>query len=227
MLLPRLLWTPSCPHEPFRRKTRLGLSAPKPHVRNQEGCAAWQSAQLCAPHPALSGGKLTNRGVIEDFLLRHKKTAFLSLVPLLRPATCPRNSLVHQGTRRKSGGSAVTRRGVECHTPTAPRSWRDRSLASLPSSQRAARADRRAERGDGPSVDPSGGRVKSLSTDPELKGRWLIPRRQKGDFWACWDERDEAAFGGVCRWPLVVFGSTGLKKIHFPPLARLGWFFCR
>jgi len=104
---------------------------------------------------------------------------------------------------------------VECHTPTAPRSWRDRSLASLPSSQRAARADRRAERGDGPSVDPSGGRVKSLSTDPELKGRWLIPRRQKGDFWACWDERDEAAFGGVCRWPLVVFGSTGLKKIHF------------
>ena len=73
MLLPRLLWTPSCPYEPFRRKTRLGLSAPKPHVRNQEGCAAWQSAQLCAPHPALSGGKLTNRGVIEDFLLRHKK----------------------------------------------------------------------------------------------------------------------------------------------------------
>ena len=72
-------------------------------VRNQEGCAAWQSVQLCAPHPALSGGKLTNRGVIEDFLLRHKKTAFLSLVPLLRPATCPRNSLVHQGTRRKSG----------------------------------------------------------------------------------------------------------------------------
>ena len=40
-------------------------------------------------------------------------------------------------------------------------------------------------------------------TDPELKGRWLIPRRQKGDFGACWDER-EAAFGGVCRWPLVV-----------------------
>ena len=53
------------------------------------------------------------------------------------------------------------------------------------------------------------------TTDPELKGRWLIPRRQKGDFWACWDERDEAAFGGVCRWPLVVFGSTGPKKIHF------------
>ena len=63
-------------------------------------------------------------------------------------------------------------------------------------------------------------------TDPELKGRWLIPRRQKGDFWACWDER-EAAFGGVCRWPLVVFGSTGPKKIQFFFLARLGWFFCR
>ena len=56
-----------------------------------------------APHPALSGGKLTNRGVMDGVLLRNKETAFLSLVPLLRPATCPRNSLVHQETRRKSG----------------------------------------------------------------------------------------------------------------------------
>jgi hypothetical protein len=64
------------------------------------------------------------------------------------------------------------------------------------------------------------------STDPELKGRWLIPRRQKGDFLACWDER-EAAFGGVCRWPLGVFGSTGPKKIIFFLLSCLGWFFCR
>ena len=39
----------------------------------------------------------------------------------------------------------------------------------------------------------------------------MSPQRRNGDFSACWDER-EAAFGGVCRWPLVVFGSTRPKK---------------
>ena len=38
----------------------------------------------------------------------------------------------------------------------------------------------------------------------------MSPQRRNGDFSACWDER-EAAFGGVCRWPLVVFGSTRPK----------------
>ena len=55
--------------------------------------------------------------------------------------------------------------------------------------------------------------------------RGLSPQRRNGDFSACWDER-EAAFGGVCRWPLVAFGSTRPKKIK-KILARLGWFFCR
>ena len=51
-----------------------------------------------------------------------------------------------------------------------------------------------------------------VGTDPELKGGWIEPPAARRIFPACWDER-EAAFGGVYRWPLVVFGSTGPKII--------------
>ena len=66
-----------------------------------------------------------------------------------------------------------------------------------------------------------------VGTDPELKGGWIEPPAARRIFPACWDER-EAAFGGVCRWPLVVFGSTRPKKNRGKnPAARLGWLFCR
>ena len=37
------------------------------------------------------------------------------------------------------------------------------------------------------------------------------PLRKNGDFSACWNER-AMAIGGVCRWLLVVFGSTRPKQ---------------
>ena len=50
-------------------------------------------------------------------------------------------------------------------------------------------------------------------TDPELsKGAVDCPPCEKdGDFPACWNER-AMAIGGICRWLLVVFGSTRPKK---------------